>query len=519
MRSEDYQVDGMMMDTGGPETGLERGTEKPRDSLWRRIRAFRVTLNAFWLGMLTTVLLMCVLVIAGLSIKLLSKGKPGTPLQVLNDMAVGSQKDDALAALSDKQARGPSPRRKPMQPSSYKDQQSKRQLHCTMATCFQRSKCGLDSNDFRFYLHERPADYDRMAMYGLEFPSYNKERAAELWDSMYEAFSKHPQRTHDVGQACVFVPYFDTTASATVTNADSLRKIELALQSLSTWNGHGRNHLVFDRHEDDACPYGLGEAINVRASLSFEHYRPGFDLTWIFRPEYFSCPFARNETLALAFRQLPVVDRPRRAFFRGIYSHPLRPLLVQHYATRRDSMHENEHESFSGESQGSVSSPLQEHDGTWQAKALQPAIDMLLQQSDASYTDYCELFPTALFGLNPRGKGLLTYRTLEIMQIGAVHVYLGDRYRLPYDEILDWSRFSIRVPEVYSTRLDWFLRRYSPQQLQSLQDVANEVYDKYFVSFEKELPLFLAHLKARIYNEPQLVTSLNCTAVRLIPTD
>ena len=51
------------------------------------------------------------------------------------------------------------------------------------------------------------------------------------------------------------------------------------------------------------------------------------------------------------------------------------------------------------------------------------------------------------FALIVEGFGYATFRLTEMMSAGSIPVILIDHYVLPYDDILDWENFSVRIPE------------------------------------------------------------------------
>jgi Exostosin family len=377
-------------------------------------------------------------------------------------------------------------------------------LGCTMQKCFNRTRCGSHFSDFLFYLYPRPSDYDPYALYEPAFPSYNKERARILWDTMYATFAASPYRTNNPERACIFIPYFDMTASATVTTPACFDRIEAALQNLPFWH-QGENHVLFDRHEDDLQPFNTEKAILFRASLHSWYARPDFDAAWIFRPEYFPCLNATHADNSKSLRNIPLSERANLAFFRGIASHDVRGRLFTHYDASNKLF-----DTLQIQPTGNAVSfypPEAARSLNMTGYVLPSDETFVLFQNiqPKPQGDYCSLFHTCRYGLNPRGKGLLTYRTLEILQAGSLHVYIGDNYLLPYYDMIDWRQFSILIPENYASRIDVFLKMFSDSELQAMQARATFIYENYFETFDKELPLIWATLRARIYQDPSLL--------------
>jgi glucuronyl/N-acetylglucosaminyl transferase EXT1 len=90
--------------------------------------------------------------------------------------------------------------------------------------------------------------------------------------------------------------------------------------------------------------------------------------------------------------------------------------------------------------------------------------------------DYNELLMNSTFALVPRGRRLATFRLLEVfdfdhvdalmpayhplqsMRFGAIPVIFADGYVLPFSELLDWTSFSLTLPEQLWHRTENILR-------------------------------------------------------------
>jgi len=57
------------------------------------------------------------------------------------------------------------------------------------------------------------------------------------------------------------------------------------------------------------------------------------------------------------------------------------------------------------------------------------------------------------FCLHVRGTRVQSPRLIEGMMFGCVPVILADGYELPMSWLFDWSKFSIRLPEIEYRRL------------------------------------------------------------------
>lgn len=80
------------------------------------------------------------------------------------------------------------------------------------------------------------------------------------------------------------------------------------------------------------------------------------------------------------------------------------------------------------------------------------------------------------FCLCPKGASSYTSRVFEALFAGCVPVILSDAVRLPFDTIVDWSKFSIRWPMTQvGPKLYEYLRTLLEQQPGYVQQMQQEV--------------------------------------------
>lgn len=90
-----------------------------------------------------------------------------------------------------------------------------------------------------------------------------------------------------------------------------------------------------------------------------------------------------------------------------------------------------------------------------------------------------ELLRDSLFGLCPAGDGWHSYRLFETMAMGVVPVIVSDEWSLPFEDILDWSTFSIRVSEADIPKLREIMEQHKPRAC-SMSERVFSVYHQYF---------------------------------------
>lgn len=140
-----------------------------------------------------------------------------------------------------------------------------------METCFDFSRC---QKDFRVYVYpEEPLN--SLGSTPPLSPNYRKIIAA-IKESRY--YTPEPDR------ACLFVLGIDTLDRDSLSDY-YVRNVPTRLQRLPHWN-NGRNHLIFNLYSgtwpdyiEESLGFDAGEAILVKASMSEQHLRPGFDVS------------------------------------------------------------------------------------------------------------------------------------------------------------------------------------------------------------------------------------------------
>lgn len=86
----------------------------------------------------------------------------------------------------------------------------------------------------------------------------------------------------------------------------------------------------------------------------------------------------------------------------------------------------------------------------------------------------------SMFALAPRGYGLSSFRLYEIMQLGAIPVYVSDKHWLPWEDELNWNEFCVIIKPEQIPDLVNILASYTDEQKSKMLEKIKEVYPKYF---------------------------------------
>eukprot|EP01138_Halocafeteria_seosinensis_P004495 gb/GECG01004598.1/.p1 GENE.gb/GECG01004598.1/~~gb/GECG01004598.1/.p1 ORF type:complete len:428 (+),score=30.25 gb/GECG01004598.1/:1-1284(+) len=311
---------------------------------------------------------------------------------------------------------------------------------CSMESCFDRAKCPQDPRDFKVYLYP-----EGPSVIGIEENHFLRIR---------DALEKSPYRTDDPNKACLYFPNFDMTCGSGTTSTTTNWWVTKRLRDLPYW-GNGLNHFVIEHNDRDSLEYVADNAIVWKTSFRDRFYRVGFDVA--FPMDFY--PTCRFNTTG---RTKTADERKLLAFFQGRRTAPVRAKV---------------HQLHNGKDIISI----------W-----------------GSSKPYCKYLEDAVFGLNPRGNGLHTHRTLEIFAAGAIPVNIVDHYVLPFSEVLDWNTFSVNIPEHRVWDVPKILRSITPEQRRKLQKKALYVYHKFFDTKAKQVDVALEIIKSRIYNSSTL---------------
>ena len=96
------------------------------------------------------------------------------------------------------------------------------------------------------------------------------------------------------------------------------------------------------------------------------------------------------------------------------------------------------------------------------------------------FTDFVESSLKSKFVLCPRGYGATSFRLYEAMALGAVPVYVSDRYWLPWQHELSWHEFCLIIPVDNVQNLPNILRSIPDEMYNNMQRKIKEIYNNYF---------------------------------------
>lgn len=239
------------------------------------------------------------------------------------------------------------------------------------------------------------------------------------------------------------------------------------------WPRYGQLNTAFVRGEHNPSAYQayLKNIFQVRRPLCLVNMHPFIRLPVILQNNPFITiadinlrTFERSlNARTISMPALPILTAtnhgPKRsilASFRGVASHPVRHALAK-----------------ISDGQKIVTELI---DNSYHCGK----IDALNQENGTTDKTYLALLETSVFAFVPRGDAEFSYRLLEVMSAGCIPVILSDGLVLPFDRTINWSAFSLHVPEKYALNLPTILAGFPAKRIATMQKGVKHIYDNHF---------------------------------------
>jgi hypothetical protein len=84
------------------------------------------------------------------------------------------------------------------------------------------------------------------------------------------------------------------------------------------------------------------------------------------------------------------------------------------------------------------------------------------------FRKFVDITRRSIFSLCPRGYGRTSFRLYECLQLESIPVYIYDDKWLPFENSIDWSKFSVSVHVSNIHRLDDILSSYSVNDIKEM---------------------------------------------------
>lgn len=339
---------------------------------------------------------------------------------------------------------------------------------CRMETCFNLTRCR--HRPFKVYV----------------YPTDDKAPPSESYSKVLNTLIESHYYTPDPDEACLFVLSLDTLDRDPLSNSDYVRGMPKRLESLPSWNG-GLNHVIFnlmagtypDYTED--LGFDTGKAILAKASMSDEHYRPGFDVSIpLFQKNH---PERGGEPGRVLANNFPVAKKHFLAFKGKRYVYGIGS------ETRNSFYHLHNGKNI-------ILVTTCKHGKYW--KELQ---DERCDEDNKEFDrwDFDDLLSNSTFCLVPRGRRLGSYRFIETLQAGCVPVLLSNGWRLPFAEVIDWSQAALQADERLLLQVPDLLHSVPQSKVFAMRQQTQILWERYLSSVEKIVHTTLEIIRERVH--------------------
>merc|ERR1712223_119626 len=333
------------------------------------------------------------------------------------------------------------------------DSYSKTQKNCLYHTCFDVYKCGGLHKKILVHISK-----PQRIFAGLVEP-----REVSIFTSHYvdvlEAITKSGFYTEDPNEACIFVPPFNLLNEA---NLDPISSSK-ALAKMPNWN-QGINNLLFSFVTGNSYELKLdhGSAMVAAAGLSTFSYRNKFDLAL---PRY---TILQEESIEKKKKHINLVVVQGNEVYDKLT--PLVATLKHRPGVQFFYRHNETHR-------------VNEHGHHFKT------LDILSQ---------------AKFCLVAREKygRLSTQLLMASLHAGCIPVIAIDHLVLPFSEVLDWKKFSIRFYEHDAELIyDHVMKKVSQQRTDEMRNQIEFVYKKYFKDLSTITKTALQIINDRVFSQ------------------
>jgi hypothetical protein len=101
---------------------------------------------------------------------------------------------------------------------------------------------------------------------------------------------------------------------------------------------------------------------------------------------------------------------------------------------------------------------------------------------------FVDITKRSIFSLCPRGYGRTSFRLYECIQLGSIPVYVFDDKWLPFENSVDWSKFSVLIHISDIQNIDDILSSYSVDKIKEMTTSLRKYWNDNFTmdsTFEK----------------------------------
>ena len=344
---------------------------------------------------------------------------------------------------------------------------------CSIYSCIDFSRCSIVSN-FPVYVYPLGSD-------GFE------ERISA---SLLQTFNYNPHITNDPTEACLFI----------YVNAAPEKKIQGELAKLTHWGGDGHNHIIFNiiSSTENISPIILSRDSNKKSNFPYGRAMIVQSVFDVYRPHFDLCvPPLLGPPGSDVWFDLPPMTPARRRYL----------LSFSGQASNSSSSVQSTLELL----QTSTTSDEFYFEFQCINKNNQNFKDLSLCGSPKTRAAILQQSTFALISLPAKGLTSLAVqlRLYEALQFGAIPVVVGDhnhKFLFPYQDVIDWNRALIKLPESRLPELHFYIRAVTDRDILALRRNGRIMWEKYFGSVQSIVDSVIAVYRHRIGIPPSAIT-------------
>ncbi|RWS10410.1 exostosin-1-like protein [Dinothrombium tinctorium] len=351
----------------------------------------------------------------------------------------------------------------------------------------------------------KPGDKLRIHIY----PDVKKDSSviiSETYQKILNVIRSSIYYEPDASKACIFVSSYDTLDRDPL-SPDFQKNLPPFLPL-----DNGKNHLVFNLYsgtwpnynELDFSDFNPGYAILVKASTSYTHYRPGFDISL---PLFSRSHPEKGTTLSVmsntvisgtgydevnignAAESTVANSRTNLLVFKG-----KRYIYGIGSETRNTLHHLHNNKDI-------LIFTTCKHGKKWKEWKDERCIH---DNREYEQYDYFTLLSNSTFCLVPRGRRLGSFRFLEALSYGCIPVLLSNYWVKPFEDVIDWSEIVIEGDERNLLQLPEILRSIGWKKIAKMRSQSIAIYETYFSSVERIVLTTISVLSERIQSQLSL---------------
>ncbi|XP_067627154.1 exostosin-2 [Eurosta solidaginis] len=348
--------------------------------------------------------------------------------------------------------------------SSNNDLPKERDESCRLWDCMNLYRCGQRG-------------HDRLTVYVYPLQEYTDDGSGKTisiltreYYQILEAVVRSRYYTPNPNDACLFLPSIDSLNA----NLVEPSTIERALAMQNYWD-NGENHIIFNMIPRlDGSALKTDRAIMMGGGFDTWTYRIGFDIALpIFSPSQQNVASLSAKSTHLPRKNLLLVVLP--------------------------NLYPKFHRQIKSIADDSPDVLILDKCVTYEEEYMPAKNALRCFSNRGKVLDYPRAYEKGTFCLYSHSINMGQSDLMEILAYNCIPIIAVDNFVLPFEDVLDWPLFSLRIREAEIHAILEKLRRVSHTKIFELQRQGRWVYNRYFKDLNVITLTALEILENRIF--------------------